>query len=327
MILLLAAMVLDWFVGDPRPVWDRLPHPVVLFGKVIDRFDALRDREAWVSMTGDDDERADFAAGIALLLAFAAIAAGATLILGWLHIVFGLLGLVVELLLVSVLIAQKSLADHVGTVAKALRGGGGISEGRKAVSMIVGRDVSGLDESGVSRAAIESLAENHSDGIVAPILWYAIAGPFGILFYKMINTADSMVGHRTPRYEYFGKPAAIMDDWLNWPAARLTALLVALASRIASLKPSIGTLLSNVTEDAPTHRSPNAGWPETAYACALGIALGGPRAYGDEKVDAPFLNGGGRRVLALADIDRALGLFRRSVYLTFAIVALLAIVL
>ena len=184
-------------------------------------------------------------------------------------------GFIVVAILASSLIAQRSLYEHVARVADALERDG-LDAGRRAVSQIVGRDPDALDEAGVARAAIESLAENFSDGVVAPVFWLAVGGLAGGAAYKAINTADSMIGHRTPRHEDFGFAAARLDDLVNLPASRLAALLIVLASG-ASARRTPGRA---VWRDARKHRSPNAGWPEAAMAGALGLSLAGPRVYG-----------------------------------------------
>ncbi|MEP1207329.1 MAG: adenosylcobinamide-phosphate synthase CbiB [Rhizobiaceae bacterium] len=308
--LLTLALLIDIFVGDPDWLWRRMPHPVVWFGKLIDWFDRLRDRENLRAMAArmgiKKPQNIDIALGLLLLATFLVIAVGLGRIVGSL----GGLGWLIELVIVVVLMAQKSLYDHVSRVAKAFRTEG-LASARKAVSMIVGRDVSKLDESGVSKAAIESLAENFSDGVIAPALWYAIAGLPGLLFYKAVNTADSMIGHRTERFEYFGKPAARLDDWLNWPAARLSSLFVVAAVALARGARAAGTVWTATLRDASSHRSPNAGWPESSFAAALNLSLGGPRSYGSETVEAEFLFAEGRDIAKPADIEKSLGLFLR----------------
>jgi adenosylcobinamide-phosphate synthase len=212
----------------------------------------------------------------------------------------------------------------VARVADALEHDG-LAAGRAAVAHIVGRDTATLDEAGVARAAIESLAENFSDGVVAPAFWMMIAGLPGAAVYKTINTADSMIGHRTERHEAFGWAAARLDDLINLPAARLSALLIVMAA--AALGPERAAAAWRATwRDAHRHRSPNAGYPEAAMAGALGLALGGPRVYGGAAVNDGLM-GDGRREATAADIRAALALYRRADALLIvgaAIVALLA---
>jgi adenosylcobinamide-phosphate synthase len=217
------------------------------------------------------------------------------------------LGLFAVILLGTTLLAQKSLAEHVEAVARALDTGGLVA-GREAVSRIVGRDPESLDQAAVSRAAIESLAENFSDGVVAPAFWMAVGGLAGGAAYKAANTADSMIGHRTPKHWAFGWAAARFDDLVNLPASRLTALLIVVA---AAILPGMdaGAAWKAVWRDARKHRSPNAGWPEAAMAGALGVALAGPRSYGGVMGDYAFMGEGGRRDVTAADIRRALRLF------------------
>jgi adenosylcobinamide-phosphate synthase len=197
----------------------------------------------------------------------------------------------------------------------------GIDAARAAVSQIVGRDTAALDEAGVARAAIESLAENFSDGVVAPVLWMAIAGLPGAALYKAINTADSMIGHRTPRHQAFGWAAARLDDLVNLPASRLAALLIVAATARRD-KTSARAALRAVWRDAPRHRSPNAGYPEAAMAGALGLSLAGPRVYGGVRVEDAVM-GDGRRNAGAADIRRALALYRAADAMLVALVAVL----
>ncbi len=218
-------------------------------------------------------------------------------------------GLIVTAIIGGTLIAQRSLYQHVVDVAIALETKG-LDAGRAAASHIVGRDTRVLDEAGVARAAIESLGENFSDGVVAPVLWMAVAGLPGAAVYKAINTADSMIGHRTPRHEAFGWAAARLDDLVNLPMSRLAALLLVLA---AARRPdaSAADAWRAVWRDASHHRSPNAGYPEAAMAGALGLSLAGPRVYGEVPVDDAFM-GDGRRDATADDIRRALALYRMA---------------
>jgi adenosylcobinamide-phosphate synthase len=216
------------------------------------------------------------------------------------------------------------LHEHVADVADALEKTGA-EGGREAVSHIVGRDTAVLDEAGVARAAIESLAENFSDGVVAPVFWMLIAGLPGAAVYKAINTADSMIGHRTPRYQAFGWSAARLDDLVNLPASRLSALLIIAAAAVTK-SASAAAAWQSVRRDARHHRSPNAGYPEAAMAGALGLALAGPRDYGGVHVDDALM-GDGRRAADANDIRAALGLYRRADGILIAFVAMLAIAL
>jgi adenosylcobinamide-phosphate synthase len=235
------------------------------------------------------------------------------------------LGFLVTALLGSSLLSQKSLAEHVKTVADALDDGG-LAAGREAVSMIVGRDPENLDEAGVSRAAIESLAENFSDGIVAPAFWLGVGGLAGGVAYKAANTADSMIGHRTPRHEAFGWAAARFDDFINLPASRLTALLIVIGTVFVE-GASAKDAWRAVWRDAKKHRSPNAGWPEAAMAGALGLALAGPRVYDGVLVDDVFMGEGGRREVTSDDIRRALKLYWAADLLLVALFGALSLVI
>ena len=238
-------------------------------------------------------------------------------ILGW-----GAIGLAVAVIMASSLLAQKSLDEHVSAVAVALENDGVVG-GRSAVSHIVGRDPDALDEAGVSRAAIESLAENFSDGVVAPAFWLAVGGLPGIAIYKAVNTADSMIGHRTPRHEAFGWAAARLDDLINLPASRLSAMLLAGAAFFVP-GASASHAWTTVRRDASHHRSPNAGWPEAAVAGALGLALAGPRHYGGTLVDDATMGKGGRRAATAGDIRRALALYRVADWLLIGLAGLAA---
>lgn len=235
------------------------------------------------------------------------------------------LGLLLVAVLGASLPAQKSLEQHVEAVAIALEREG-IDGGRKAVSMIVGRDPQALDEPAICRAAIESLAENFSDGIVAPSLWLGLLGLPGGAGYKAINTADSMIGHRSPRHEAFGWASARLDDLVNLPASRLSGGLFVVAAFFVKGASPKGAIAA-IRRDARHHRSPNAGWPEAALAGALGFALAGPRSYGGQMIEARFMGEGGRATLVAGDIRKALRLARIADFLLIALFGLLAILI
>lgn len=245
------------------------------------------------------------------MLALCAMAA----MLGW--IIESVPGSLLDVIIVAILLAQRSLVDHVQAVADALRLS--LGDARRSVAMIVGRDTKDMDAPSVARSAIESAAENLSDGVTAPIFWFAIAGLPGLLIYKITNTADSMIGYRTPRHEDFGWAAARLDDLLNLIPARLTAVMIwAVTSR-----PDIGAIL----REAPLHRSPNAGWPEAAMAHGLDIALSGPRSYDGVMQPYPFVNAEGERTLGPDDIDRAVQTLWRTWALTLALALIGALAL
>ncbi len=306
------AFLLDAWIGDPDWLYRRFAHPIAAIGRIIAWADRVYNRDS-------DLPQRRRAFGLLVMLSLGA-GAGA---IGWaiqamlLALPFGWLALGIVM---SVFIAQKSLAQHVAAVAKALRDRD-TAEARRAVARIVGRDPERLDRPAIARAAIESLAENFSDGIVAPVFWAAIFGLPGLLVYKTINTADSMIGHRNPRYRDFGWAAARIDDLVNLPASRLSVLLIVLAAFF--FKPAKpGAAWRASWRDAPHHRSPNAGWPEAAMAGALGLALNGPRFYGGAISEDGWMNAGGRREVDAADIDRALALYRRANLLLGAFVIL-----
>jgi adenosylcobinamide-phosphate synthase len=230
-------------------------------------------------------------------------------------------GFIAVAVLASTMLAQRSLHRYVANVASGLDKNS-LDAGRQAVSHIVGRDAATLDRAGVARAAIESLAENFSDGIVAPVFWFLLAGLPGIALYKAINTADSMIGHRTLRHADFGWPAARLDDLVNLPASRLAALLL-IAAAVLRKSASASAAWDTVRRDAARHRSPNAGYPEAAMAGALGLSLAGPRVYGGVHVEDAFM-GDGRREADAKDIGRALALYRVADVILLALVAALA---
>ena len=295
--VLLAALLLDAILGEPDWLWSRVPHPAVLLGRLV----ATLDRRM---------NRGTRASGLIALAVLVAVAGAA----GW---VLSLLPPVVQVLPVAILLAQRSLVTHVSAVARGLREG--IAPGRRAVAMIVGRRTESLNEPAIARAAIESGAENLSDGVIAPAFWFLVAGLPGLLIYKAVNTADSMIGHRTPRHAEFGWASARFDDLLNLIPARLTGGLIA----TISLRRSVWRVM---LRDAPLHRSPNAGWPEAAMAAHLGVRLSGPRDYADGPSRDPWLNGAAPDPTA-AEIDRAVGVMWRAWGLFAALVALAAILI
>ncbi len=308
-----AAIVLDAVFGDPDVIWRRVPHPVAVMGGLIATFDRFLNRERvsrlWRRILG-----------VVTVVLVVTLAAAAGFALEWL---FGLIpfGWIGTTIVAAILLAGRSLYGHVAAVTKAFATGG-LQEARRAVSRIVGRDPASLDEPGACRAAIESAAENFSDAVVAPVLWLALLGLPGLFAYKAINTADSMIGHLTPRHQDFGWGAARLDDFVNWPAARLSGALIALAAPLA--RGSVANTFRVMLSDAPRHRSPNAGWPEAAMAAALGLMLAGPRRYRGVLVDDPFLNPSGRRRATPDDIRRALRVYLGAWGILFLLVALLA---
>ncbi len=296
------SLALDAVIGDPEAISRRQLHPVQLIGRVIAWADARfnldsdtpgrrRNHGAWTTI--------GLVAG-ALVLGWAIQVILLALPLGWLWLA----------LLMSSLIAQRSLYDHVAAVASGLEIGG-LGGGRLAVARIVGRDPEALDQAGVSRAAIESLAENFSDGVVAPVFWAALLGLPGLLAYKTLNTADSMIGHKTPRHQQFGWAAARLDDLANFIPARLSGLLACLGALFLPGADALAGFRA-MRRDARYHRSPNAGWPEAAFAGALGLAIAGPRSYHGRRVEEPFMGEGGRPHAAAPDIRNALRLFVRA---------------
>jgi adenosylcobinamide-phosphate synthase len=295
--VLIVALLLDAVIGDPDWLWQRVPHPVVLFGRLIDRLDRLLNNPDW----SDGQRRA--AGGFAMIVLIVIAAGLGSLISSLLRSVY--LGWLLEALIASIFLAQRTLYEHVAEVRAALARGG-LSEARRAVSAIVGRDPQSLDEAGVCRAAIETTAENFSDGVVAPAFWFALFGLPGIMVCKAINTADSMIGHLDDRHRSFGWAAARLDDAINFVPARLSAMLIALVAPLSG--GSLSHAFTVTWCDARRHRSPNAGWPESAMAGALNVALAGPRSYAGEIADDPLLNASARAATP-DDIVRALQLF------------------
>ncbi len=303
--MMLVGLTVDLLIGWPNWLFARVGHPVTWIGGLIGRLDL------WLNLDGTEDRDRRLAGVVGALLVISAAAAVAALV-QWL-LPPGWRGLLIGGLIAWPLIAARSLHDHVRAVAAPLIAGD-IAAARLAVARIVGRDPAALDAAGVSRASIESLAENASDGVIAPLFWGAIFGLPGIAAYKAINTLDSMIGHRTPRHQAFGWAAARIDDLVNLIPARLTGLLIALVA------PAPRAALAVMWRDAPRHRSPNAGWPEAAMAAALSVRLSGPRTYQGHTADEPWVNPGAADP-APADIERALSLSRRALAVAAAVLA------
>jgi len=284
--ILACALCLDAALGEPAWLWSRLRHPAVLMGAAV----AWCDRR----LNHPPGQRLKGCVALGLLVALA-------LALGF---ALSLLGPVAEAVIAAILLAQKSLVDHVRAVAKGLRLS--VPDGRRAVALIVSRNTADMHAPQIARAAIESASENLSDAVIAPAFWFLIGGLPGILVYKFVNTADSMIGYRTDTYAAFGWAAARFDDLINLIPARLTCLIVLVAGAVSP------RALSSVIRDAHQHRSPNAGWPEAAMARALGIALAGPRSYDGRLQDFAWVNPAGRKDIGAAEIDRAITVLWRS---------------
>ncbi len=316
-ITLLVALLLDAIMGDPDWLWRKLPHPVVVMGKLIDWLD-----QGFNKSTQSRNERQK--KGLLALLFLVSLAAFTGVVLQWLVNSLAFTW-VFEAIVVAIFLSARSLYDHVARVAGSLETSG-LPQARIAVSQIVGRDPKMLDRSGVCRAAIESLAENFSDGVVAPVVWYLVAGLPGLMVYKAVNTADSMIGHKTGRHRDFGRAAARLDDFLNLPASRLTALLCVLGAGVHNGAASSLRAVSVIRRDAGKHRSPNAGWPEAAMAGALNIALSGPRSYHGKPSNDEWVNEAGRRHLTQGDIRAGLSIYTASLLIFAGLVGVLAIV-
>lgn len=285
--------------GEPRWLWSRIPHPAILMGQLIGWCDTRFNK-------GDHRWRN----GI-LTITGLCIAAGW---LGW--ILAQVPGSLIDILVLAILLAQKSLVDHVQAVADALRLS--VGDGRRSVAMIVGRDTGGMGEAAIARSAIESAAENLSDGVIAPLFWFACAGLPGLLIYKVTNTADSMIGYRTTRHAQFGWGAARLDDLLNLIPARATAVMIwAVTSR-----ENAGAIL----REGPQHRSPNAGWPEAAMAYGIGAALSGPRSYDGAIRDYPFVNAMGAHDIGPDHIDQSIRVLWKTWGCALGIAALIVLI-
>ena len=294
------ALLLERWLGYPQRLVDLIGHPVVWMGRFISFMEKGVDKRERTPRQRREAGIFTLAMLLVVTLAIAVIVQQLvrSIPLGW----------ILEILLATPFLAQKELGRAVRAVADAL--GVSLDAGREAVSHIVGRDPQALDEAGVARAAIETLAESTSDGVVAPWFWLVLLGLPGIALYKAINTADSMIGHLNERYRDYGWAAAKLDDLVNWLPARLTAVLITAACFFTE-HASPGKAWATARRDASRHASPNSGWPEASFAGALGFALGGPRSYAGELVDLPTF-GDGKSVLVASDILRALVLYRST---------------
>ena len=276
---LILAILLDALLGEPRWLWSRLPHPAVVIGNIISKLSNL--------MNHAPQQRTK---GVLLVLTLA-IGGGITgLFITW-------LGPIADVVTVAILLAHKSLVEHVSDVAQSLRMS--LFSGQRSVSMIVGRDTADMNTEQVSRAAIESMAENFSDGFVAPVFWFLVAGLPGIIIYKAINTSDSMIGYKNRTFKDFGWATARVDDVLNWIPARLSALCIWAIT-------GFPVKWRLIAQNAKLHRSPNAGWPEAAMAYALEISLSGPRSYEGQMQKFPWVNPIGRKNIGPSEIDNAI---------------------
>tara|TARA_R110002110_G_scaffold415612_6_gene652131 strand:+ start:159439 stop:160434 length:996 start_codon:yes stop_codon:yes gene_type:complete len=315
--ILFAALVIDAIFGEFGPLFRVIPHPVAIIGGLVGWLDRRLNRER----RSDAARRMRGAVVVVLMVAIAAA-------IGWFVTDFARMfayGWAVELAMVTLLIAQRSLFDHVRNVARALDRDG-IEAARAAVARIVGRDPKSLDAHGVARASIESLAENFADGVVAPVFWFLLLGLPGLLVYKTVNTMDSMIGYRTPRHAAFGMVAARLDDALNFVPARIAAAMIVVASAFVPRGRPVSALRV-MLRDGGKHRSPNAGWPEAAMAGGIGVALAGPRSYAGAVEEEPWVGGEFSAQIGSGDIRRALYLFVVACLFEAAIVALLATML
>lgn len=295
---LVFAMLLDAIFGEPRFLWDRLPHPAVLMGRLV----AFLDQ----TLNTGNDRKSKGVLALAILCFSAAVLGSVLSQLGW----------VIEIIVAAILLAQKSLLDHVKAVATGLRIS--IAQGRFAVSMIVSRDTKDMTESQIARSAIESAAENFSDGVIAPAFWFLIGGLPAMLVYKFVNTADSMIGYKTKKYLEFGWASARFDDVLNWVPARISMLLI-----VAFAKQPIN--FKAIISEAKQHKSPNAGWPEAAMARAIDVALAGPRSYDGKLQQLPWVNETGRQSITANDVDSATRILWRAWNLAWVLIIVVSV--
>ncbi|MBT6009381.1 MAG: cobalamin biosynthesis protein CobD [Rhodobacterales bacterium] len=295
--ILLIALILDYLIGDPNKVWSKIPHPAVIMGKLISWFDYNFNFGSALKFKG--------------IFAIFSLSIMACLIGQFIHLLpdYGL----IELLITTILLAHNSLVKHVKDVLIGLNNS--LNEGRNAVACIVGRQTKNLDESNVSRAAVESAAENFSDAVIAPIFWYLLLGLPGLFLYKMTNTADSMIGYKSEKYLLFGFGAAKFDDLMNWIPSRICGTLMC----AAYLSKSNFLIM---LKDAKLHASPNAGWPEAAMASILNVALAGPRSYHGKLTHYEFINSSGRHDMDRTDINDALKVLNRSWLILIIIVSI-----
>ena len=309
-LIMLIALGLDRLIGWPDALYRRLSHPVVAMGWLIGICDTYLNRSDW------PDYLRRFC-GVITVLILISVSGGVALSVVAL-LPDDVFGTVLIALIAWPFLASHSLHSHVLAVARPLAAGD-IDGARFAVSMIVGRNAEKMDIAAIARAALESLAENTSDGVVAPLFWGVIFGLPGLVVYKAINTMDSMIGYRSERYRDFGWAAARLDDVVNWIPARLTGLIYVLVS------PQMRYSYKIMRRDAPRHRSPNAGWPEAAFAAALNLRLSGPRLYDDKMSADPWLNERGADPDA-TDIEKGLGLFNRLIGVIFALLVGLMVI-
>lgn len=314
-LLLILAILLDWLISDPKRLYSHILHPVQYMGEVLSWIERRLNKQT-VSLAKQKVR------GVFGLFLYLSIWLSVGIAISLICNVLGIWGMALEVLLAAILLSGRSLYEHVRDVNEALKFKT-IEEARLSVGQIVGRDVTALDERGVARAAIESGAENLSDGFIAPVLFYFIGGLPGLIFYKAVNTADSMIGHKTQRFLGFGWAAARFDDLLNWVPARLTGFLIMIIAQFRYRNG--GEVFRVMMKDHSKHSSPNAGWPESAMAGALGIALAGPRVYFDVMKQDPWINAKGRLDTDAEDIWQALAVMKRAVFYILPVIGLIGV--
>ena len=304
--LALYTLVLESVIGYPDKLNNRIPHPVIWFGRLISHFDSK------FNLKTDSDSLQKRKGFISLVL-FVVIALSIGLAIQGFFSLFGAIGFLLLVLVSTTGLAQLSLDKHVQRVYKDLVNKD-LEAARRSVSMIVGRDPENLSEEEVITAALESLSESFNDGVVAPAFWLLIGGLPGLAVYKIVNTADSMIGHRDEKYKNFGWASARFDDLLNYVPARLSGLLIVIACRRGAI-----TML----RQAKLHDSPNAGWPESAMAGGLKVKLGGPATYSGEVFMRPIFGSG--ELPTLKDFKKGIRISHVSHFLLWALVLLLVI--
>jgi len=297
--VLLLAILLDGWLGEPKFIWRKFHHPIILMGNLIKAFEVKLN-------TGEKKLRNGVLTIISLVIISICIGIVFDRLIG---------GTLLEVFVVGILLAFRSLYDHIIGVTNGLRLS--LGDGRIMVSRIVGRDVTEMDETNVVRSTIESAAENLSDGFIAPVFWYLILGLPGIIVYKMINTADSMIAYKSEKYNEFGWATAKTDDLANWFPARITSVLILLSTRNFNS-------WEIVRKNSKLHRSPNAGWPEGAMASCLKVALAGPRSYNGVVGSDSYINPEGRYDLVKSDINSCGKILWKTWSLMFLIVFILA---
>lgn len=299
--ILVLALLLDALLGEPEWLWSRIPHPVVVIGSMIERLDNALNQGSMRKLKG------------ILVVVLLVILGG---VFGYFFQYFSAYaGQLPTMIFAAILIAHRTLVDHISDVGFALRSS--LQEGRDAVANVVSRDTKDMTEPQVARAAIESAAENMSDGVVAPVFWFLIGGLPGLIIYKIVNTLDSMIGYKNETYADFGWASARLDDLLNFVPARITAYIMAFGQGILAH-------MTTLKAEAAHHRSPNAGWPEAAMAMSLDVSLAGPRSYDGEMQELAWVNAEGFKEVGPAEIHASVGILWQTWMIMLSAITFLA---